>query len=174
MFFVTGKARRVGRERPKRGLHHLRREIELPRPLEQVFAFFADAFQLETLTPPWLNFQVITPPPIVMRPGLRIDYRLRLRGLPLRWTSEISVWDPPHRFVDVQVRGPYRWWYHEHRFVPTGAGTRVIDEVEYAVAGGPLVHALLVRRDVKRIFDFRERILRDLWDSRHGALPLLK
>jgi ligand-binding SRPBCC domain-containing protein len=169
MLFVTRKASRTRKPRPERGLFRLRREIELPHSLESVFAFFADAFQLETITPPWLRFRVITPPPIVMRKGLHIDYRLRLHGLPLRWTSEITEWEPPHRFVDVQVRGPYRWWRHEHRFVSSGDTTRIVDEVKYAVTGGPLVHALLVRRDVERIFEFRAKTLRELWDPNRKA-----
>lgn len=169
MFFIVSKSSRARKRRPKRGLFRLQREVELPHPIEKVFRFFADAFQLEIITPPWLHFQVITSPPIVMRAGLQIDYRLRLHGLPLRWTSAITEWEPPTRFVDVQVRGPYRWWRHEHRFVSFGKTTRIVDEVEYAVPGGPLVHALLVRRDVERIFEFRKQTLRKLWDPTRKA-----
>jgi len=169
MFFIVSKTSRVRKRRPKRGLFRLRREVELPHSLEKVFPFFADAFQLETITPPWLHFQVITPPPIVMHEGLHIDYRLRLHGLPLRWTSEIAEWKPPNRFVDVQIRGPYRWWLHEHRFISCGQATRIVDELEYAVPGGRLVHALLVRRDVERVFEFREQTLRELWGPARGA-----
>jgi ligand-binding SRPBCC domain-containing protein len=159
---VTSDNQASGKQRPARGMNRLRCEIELPQPIETVFPIFADAFQLEAITPPWLRFKVVTPPPIVMRAGLRIDYRLRLRGLPLRWTSEITDWEPPHRFVDVQVRGPYRWWRHEHRFIARGDATRIVDEVEYAVYGGALVHTLLVRRDVERVFAYREQALRQL------------
>ena len=136
-------------------------ELWLPAPLDEVFAFFADAHNLEALTPPWLRFTVLTPAPIEMKPGARIDYRLRLRGLPLRWQSEITVWEPPRRFVDAQRRGPYRLWHHEHTFAAEGEGTRVGDRVRYAVPGGALVNALFVRRDVEKIFAYRhERLQR--------------
>jgi ligand-binding SRPBCC domain-containing protein len=133
----------------------LRREQWFPRPLEEVFAFFADARNLETITPPWLGFEVLTPDPIEMRPGTLLDYRLRLHGLPLRWRTEISLWQPPRRFVDEQRRGPYREWVHEHTFEAADGGTLVGDHVSYRVPGGRLVHELVVRRDVARIFDFR-------------------
>jgi ligand-binding SRPBCC domain-containing protein len=137
-------------------------EIWLPRPLEEVFAFFSDAGNLEELTPPWLRFEILTPRPIEMRVGALIDYRLRVRLLPLRWRSEITVWDPPRRFVDEQVRGPYRRWRHEHVFRERDGGTLVEDHVEYAVLGGALVDRLLVRRDVEKIFAYRRERLADL------------
>jgi len=104
--------------------------IWLPRPLDEVFAFFSDASNLEVITPPWLSFSVVTPAPIEMRPGTLIDYRLRFRGFPLRWRSEITSWDPPHRFADAQVKGPYRQWIHEHTFVEKDGGTLAGDRVE--------------------------------------------
>lgn len=134
-------------------------ELSLPRPREQVFAFFSDARNLEAITPDWLRFSLANPDPIDMRPGTIIDYRLRLHGVPLRWQSEIKVWEPPLRFVDEQRRGPYRFWRHEHRFEAQDGSTRVIDEVQYAVWGGGLVERWLVRRDVERIFEFRRRKL---------------
>lgn len=140
-------------------LRRFRSEQWLPRPLEQVFPFFANALNLQRLTPPWLEFEVLTPGPIEMREGALIDYRLRVRGMPLRWRSRISLWDPPRAFVDDQVRGPYRRWHHVHRFERSGEGTRVIDEVEYAVWGGPLIDRLLVRPDIRRIFDYRRQAL---------------
>jgi ligand-binding SRPBCC domain-containing protein len=133
--------------------------------VEEVFPFFADAFNLQELTPPFLEFRVATPPPIPMAAGTRIDYRLKLRGIPLRWQSEITAWDPPRRFVDEQRRGPYRLWIHEHKFTPERGGTLVEDEVAYDELGGALVHALFVRRDVARIFAYREERLR----ARFGA-----
>lgn len=148
--------------RPTRGVYRFERMLQLPVPAERLFAFFSDAFNLEQITPPFLRFRVLTPGPIAMAPGLRIDYALRLHGLPLRWQSEITAWDPPHRFADVQVRGPYRWWRHEHRFEPSARGSTVVDEVEYAVRGGALVH-LFVRRDLRRIFDYRQRRLLELF-----------
>ena len=133
--------------------------IWLPRPLDEVFEFFSDAANLEVLTPPWLNLSISTPTPIEMRPGTLIDYRLRFRGVPLRWRSEITVWDPPHRFADVQVKGPYRQWVHEHSFVEQDGGTLAGDRVAYAVWGGALANKLVIRRDVERIFDYRKQRL---------------
>jgi ligand-binding SRPBCC domain-containing protein len=135
--------------------------VRLDAPLDEVFPFFADPRNLEALTPPWLRFEIRTPSPIEMRAGTLIDYRLRVHGLPLRWRSEITTWDPPHLFVDEQRRGPYRFWRHEHRFAVDGAGTLVEDDVTYAVLGGPLVERLFVRRDLDRIFRFRLDVLRE-------------
>lgn len=137
----------------------------LPHPREVVFEFFADAYQLESITPPWLRFAVLTPRPISMRAGLRIDYRLHLRGVPIRWQSVISAWAPPDRFVDEQVRGPYRRWHHEHRFERVEGGTLCRDLVDYEVPGGRLVDRLFVRRDLRNIFRFRQRKLAELFAS---------
>ena len=138
-------------------------ELSLPVPRPEVFPFFAEARNLETLTPPWLRFEVLTPPPIQMQAGTRIDYQLRLHGLPLRWQSEITAWEPPHRFVDEQRRGPYRRWIHEHRFEEETGGTRCVDRVRYAVYGGSLIEWLFIRRDLQRIFAFRQAKLRELF-----------
>ena len=131
-------------------------------PPAAVFPFFAEARNLEAITPPWLGFEVLTPAPIVMARGTLIDYRLRWRGIPLRWRTEITDWQPPHRFVDRQLRGPYRMWRHEHLFVEHDGGTRMSDRVEYAVPGGALANRLIVARDVARIFSYRQRVLRAL------------
>jgi hypothetical protein len=130
-------------------------ELWLPRPVEEVFPFFADAGNLERLTPPWLRFRILTPRPIEMRPGALVDYRLRVHGLPLGWRTRIEAWEPPHRFVDVQLRGPYRLWHHTHTFEARDGGTLCRDLVRYAVPGGALVDRLLVRRDIERIFAYR-------------------
>ena len=135
----------------------------LPKPLDKVFPFFADARNLEELTPDWLSFTVLTPEPIPMAVGTTIDYRLAWRGIPLRWRSEIAAWEPPCRFVDRQLRGPYRLWHHEHRFEERDGGTNVIDEVEYAVWGGALAVNLGVRRDIERIFAFRRARLIEIF-----------
>jgi ligand-binding SRPBCC domain-containing protein len=130
-------------------------ELLLPYPREQVFQFFADAGNLEKITPPWLQFQIKTPRPIEMRSGARIDYQLRVHGLPVRWRTHITVWEPPFRFVDVQERGPYRFWEHEHRFEEIDSSTRVLDRVRYAVWGGAWIERFFVRADVRRIFTYR-------------------
>ena len=131
----------------------------LPAPLAAVFDFYADAFNLELLTPPWLRFQVLTPPPITMAPGVEIDYRLRLHGIPLRWRSRITAWAPPYRFVDEQIRGPYRHWVHEHTFTARNGGALARDTVTYATPGGWLADRLLVRPDLNRIFAYRQERL---------------
>jgi ligand-binding SRPBCC domain-containing protein len=146
-------------ERHPEGGYRLQSECFVPRPLDEVFAFFSDAANLERLTPPWLNFHIITPQPIEMEVGRLIDYRLRIRGVPVRWQSEITEWEPPYRFADESRRGPYKYWRHSHRFIPADGGTRVFDDVHYGVPGGALVHWLVVGRDVRKIFEFRQREL---------------
>jgi ligand-binding SRPBCC domain-containing protein len=140
-------------------VHTLEREQLVELPPEQAFEFYGDALNLEAITPPWLGFQVTTPGPIAMGPGTRIEYRLKLHGVPVRWRTRIESWEPPLRFVDVQVRGPYALWEHTHEFEPAGTGAVMIrDHVRYALPLGPLgelAHRLFVRRDVERIFDYR-------------------
>jgi ligand-binding SRPBCC domain-containing protein len=139
-------------------LRQLEREQVIGRPLAEVFEFFARAENLERITPPWLSFRTLTPGPIEMGPGTRIEYRLRLHALPLRWTSRIELWEKDRRFVDQQVHGPYRFWRHLHEFAPVGRGTCVRDHVEYALPLGSLgdVAGLpFVRRDLVRIFEYR-------------------
>ncbi|HEX7376367.1 MAG TPA: SRPBCC family protein [Pirellulales bacterium] len=144
----------------------LRAEQLLPAPREEVFALFSAARELQELTPPWLHFAVLTPEPITIAAGVEIDYRLRLRGVPLRWRSRISAWEPPLRFVDEQVRGPYRYWRHEHTFEALPEGTLCRDLVEYAVLGGRVVHRLLVRNDLLRVFAFRQQRLAERFGLR--------
>jgi ligand-binding SRPBCC domain-containing protein len=135
-------------------------DLWLPRPLSEVFPFFAAAENLEILTPPFLNFHIVTPKPIVMGVGTRIQYQLTLHGIPIRWESEITGWNPPYFFSDDQIRGPYRRWHHEHNFEEKDGGTLVRDKVEYAVPGGALVNRLFVAPDLRRIFDFRTATLK--------------
>ncbi|MGE3108129.1 MAG: CDP-paratose 2-epimerase [Phycisphaerales bacterium] len=135
--------------------------MEIPLPIDEVFAFFADARNLEAITPPSLKFSILTPMPVQMAVGLVIDYQLRLRGIPIRWQSEITAYDPPFSFVDEQRSGPYKLWRHEHLFGslagPDGApATRVRDRVQYIPRGGPVIHSLLVRPELERIFAFRQ------------------
>lgn len=139
--------------------HVITNEQRLPMPPATSFEFFADATNLEQITPPWLSFRVVTPEPIAMRAGALIDYRLRIRGVPLRWRTLIEEWDPGTRFVDRQLRGPYALWHHIHEFTPDGNGGTVMrDTVRYRVPFGPvgtLADRLFVRRDLERIFAFR-------------------
>jgi len=137
----------------------------LPRPLEDVFPFFANTDNLQAITPPWLSFRTLTTGEITMKPGTLIDYELRVHGVPMRWQSEIAVWEPPWGFVDEQRRGPYRLWIHEHRFVEKDGGTLAVDEVRYAVPGGALINALFVARDVEKIFEFRTKKLKELFPA---------
>ena len=144
-----------------RGTYELRASQDLPLPREEIFPFFADARNLERLTPPSLQFVIVTPGPIDLRAGAVIDYRIRVHGIPLDWRTEITGWEPPVWFADTQVRGPYRLWNHEHRFEPIEGGTRCIDIVRYRPRGGALAN-LLVRRDLHRIFRYRSERLPEL------------
>jgi ligand-binding SRPBCC domain-containing protein len=137
----------------------------IPLPLAQVFDFFQRPENLSRLTPPWLGFKIVTPPPLVMAKGLEIDYRIRLLGVPVSWRSRITRYEPPTCFVDEQISGPYQLWRHTHQFVEEGNKTRVIDQVEYALYGGPFgrwMHALYVRRSLENIFNYRAQALRPL------------
>ena len=138
----------------------LRREQVVDAPPDAVFAFFADPFNLEAITPPLLRFAVVTPPPITMGVGTFIQYQLRLHGVPVRWDTLIQAWDPPRSFVDVQVRGPYRLWHHSHDLAPLDGGRTVMrDTVRYALgfgALGALANRVVVRRDLEAIFAYRE------------------
>ena len=139
----------------------LEREVELPLPQEEVFRFFSDAANLAVITPPELQFQIVTPLPIDMRRGALIDYRLGLFLVRFAWRTEIVEWDPPQRFVDVQLKGPYRKWVHTHEFVPTPHGTRMRDHVEYELpfAAFGKLGLPIVRMQLKRIFDYRARAI---------------
>jgi ligand-binding SRPBCC domain-containing protein len=143
----------------------LQTQLWLPQPRDRVFKFFADPRNLERLTPDWLHFEILTPAEINLRQGALLDYRLRLRGIPLRWQSEISVWEPPQRFVDRQTKGPYSLWVHEHTFKEQNGGTVVVDRVEYAAPGGRLVDRFFVAPDLKRIFQYRHQVLEELFNS---------
>ena len=145
-------------------VHLFETRMLLPLPRLEVFAFFSDARNLGRITPPELRFQILTPAPVDMRQGALIDYRLHLFGVPMRWRTLISRWDPPNEFVDEQLAGPYRAWIHTHRFRVLDGGTSVEDEVRYALPFPPLgeIGHFLVRRQVQRIFAFRHRAIRRL------------
>lgn len=150
--------------------YELHREQFVPKPVDEVFAFFADAGNLEAITPPWLNFRIVTPRPINMRVGTFIEYEIRWRFVRLRWLTEITEWRPGVCFVDEQIRGPYKRWHHTHRFEPADGGTRVIDLVRYRLPLGPigdLMHLVQVRRDLDGIFDFRRERIDALMGTRH-------
>lgn len=150
-------------------IHVHESELWLPRPRSEVFPFFADAYNLERITPGMLNFRVLTPKPIAMKAGALIDYKLRVRGVPLRWRTRIAAWEPERMFVDEQLRGPYRRWHHTHTFEEKDGGTLCRDRVEYAYFGDVLVQSWLVKKDVERIFTFRAAALREIFPARSTA-----
>ena len=157
--------------------HLLERSTWIDRPIDEVYAFFADVANLERITPPELRFRILTPLPVNMGVGALIEYRLALFGVPFGWRTEISCWEPPHRFVDCQLAGPYRHWVHTHDFTSERGGTRMGDTVEYRLplASMGLVALPFVRRQLNRIFDYREAtIQRLLANISHEANPTSK
>ncbi|MCC6796036.1 MAG: SRPBCC family protein [Candidatus Hydrogenedentes bacterium] len=152
----------------------LRTEQFVPAPLERVFTFFSRPENLEQITPGHLHFSILTPSPIPMRVGTLIDYRIRIRGVPQRWRTLISYYDPPHRFVDEQLRGPYAKWVHRHEFARAAGGTRIVDEVVYALPFGILgrvIHWAFVRHELEAIFEFRRAYITRLFGAEHGHSP---
>lgn len=142
-------------------VQHQRLELAV----DEVFPFFAEARNLERITPPWLRFRVLTGPPREMAAGTLLHYRLRLRGVPIGWVTQIEAWEPERRFVDRQLHGPYALWHHEHTFHADGDATIVGDRVRYALPLGPvgrLAHAAFVGRDVRSIFTYRRRAVDEL------------
>jgi ligand-binding SRPBCC domain-containing protein len=186
-----------GRAREERGVRCIERAQVVPLALDDAFAFFADAANLEAITPPWLQFRILTPLPGRMREGTQIEFRLRWRGVPLRWRTRIQEWrelchagvrfvnalrpaggseaDANTRFVDEQIRGPYRLWRHVHTFSPVPGGTQVRDEVIYALPFGllgALAHAAIVRRDLDAIFDYRAQKVAALLGASVSGTPI--
>lgn len=143
-------------------MYTLKKSINVPASLDEVFAFFNRPENLEKLTPPFLRFNILTPSPLVMHNGAVFDYQISLLGLPMRWTNLISNYDPPHQFVDVQLKGPYSFWHHRHSFVPHEGHVEVIDEVHYEVGFsvlGKLMHGLVIQHQLNAIFSHRERVM---------------
>lgn len=146
--------------------YYLAREQWLPKSIDDVFLFFSRPENLQVLTPEWLDFRMVEAPP-ALAVGSLIRYRLRWHGLPIRWTTEISEWNPPHGFVDREVRGPYALWNHEHWFFAHDGGTTMRDRVAYALPFGwigSLAHGI-VKRDVEDLFDFRAQAMRRLFPA---------
>jgi len=144
----------------------LERTQFVPRPRAEVFPFFANAANLERLTPPNLGFEILTPSPIAMRAGTIIDYRIKLDGIPMKWRTRIERFEPGVQFVDVQDKGPYASWRHTHTFRDVDGGTELGDRVEYALPFGPLgriAHAVIVKRRLRAIFDYRARVMIELF-----------
>lgn len=148
------------------GTFTLKARQRLLAPLDVVFPFFADARNLEALTPPFLRFSIRTEGEIPMKEGALIDYQIKLRGIPIPWRTRIAAWQPPHRFIDEQLRGPYTLWHHEHLFEAHGAETEVVDKVDYKVFGGKLIESWLVRPDLQKIFAYRRAELTKRFGSR--------
>ena len=146
-----------------RGARALERTQVVPVALEQAFAFFADPRNLEAITPPWLHFQILSAPE-QLEQGSRLAYQLRLKGVPVRWLTEIVSWSPPLGFTDLQLEGPYRLWEHTHRLTPNGTGTEIYDHVRYRLPCEPITSVVhpLIRRWLDSIFDFRARRVAEL------------
>jgi ligand-binding SRPBCC domain-containing protein len=148
--------------------YFFKQETHIPHPLETVFHFFSNAENLNRLTPPHLDFEILTPLPIQMAEGTLIDYQLKIYKIPIKWKTKIIAWEPPYRFIDAQLKGPYRKWIHEHKFEATDDRTKMTDTVEYAIPGGifsPAINNLFVRRDIQKIFNFRESQLLTIFRS---------
>jgi ligand-binding SRPBCC domain-containing protein len=155
------------------GVRHecvLERSQRFELKAERAFEFFADARNLELITPPWLGFKMLTKGEIEIGLGALLEYRLKVRGVPIRWQTRIELWEPPVRFVDIQLRGPYAFWEHTHSFEPDGEDAVVIgDRVRYALPLGPLgrlAHAAIVKRDLERIFAYRRQAVAEQLERR--------
>ncbi|HUK42391.1 MAG TPA: SRPBCC family protein [Candidatus Acidoferrales bacterium] len=152
--------------------YHLETQVWLPRPPSEIFAFFSNPRNLQRITPPWLNFEILTPEGVEIHKGTLLDYRLKIRRFPVKWQSKITAWQPPHRFVDEQTRGPYTFWIHEHTFEAQSGGTIVADRVDYVTPGGWIIQKFLIAPDLDRIFRYRQEILPKLFDSNINSLPM--
>lgn len=153
-------------------VHVLQQRQVVHQPLETVFEFFSRPENLARLTPETLAFRTLTPSPIVMKTGTLIDYTIHVLGMTVRWRTLITAYDPPHSFVDEQLKGPYAFWHHRHTFRSVEGGTEIKDEVHYVIPGGflaPLAHAILVRPQLQRIFAFRQETIQTVFASGSGA-----
>ncbi|MEL7496404.1 MAG: SRPBCC family protein [Planctomycetota bacterium] len=164
-------AKEVGLDAPG---YVLTASMTVDLPIQPVFEFFSDAMQLESITPPWLHFSVLTPQPIEMRKGLLLDYKLYLHRIPIKWRTEIAEWDPPYRFVDTQLKGPYKRWYHTHTFEEHNGQTLVKDHVHYIPRGGSLIHRFFVKPDLLKIFGYRQEQLAKLFAAKKREIDSLQ
>lgn len=149
-------------------VYTLERKQIVSKKLSEVFPFFAKPENLEELTPPSLNFKIITPTPIEMKEGALIDYTIKISGIPQRWTTLITKFEPPHKFVDQQIKGPYSFWHHTHEFYESKEGTVLLDRVDYGLPFsflGDIAHALFVKKQLNTIFDYRYQIIQKLFNS---------
>ena len=149
-------------------IYSLKREQFIDKPAEQVFEFFNRPENLSRITPPWLGFKIMTPPPLVMKEGALVDYSIRLLIFRIHWRTIISLYDPPHRFVDEQLKGPYSFWHHTHTFAPKEGGTLIIDEVRYVLPLGfigRIINWLFIRWQLKKIFDYRAEIIENFFQA---------
>ena len=149
-------------------VYKMKKELFVKRELREVFAFFEQPENLERLTPSTLGFKILTPSPIKMKEGALIDYTIRLGGVPVHWQTLISDYDPPYRFVDEQLKGPYTFWHHTHTFTEKDGGTLIADEVRYVLPFGILgrfVHSLFVKRQLMHIFDFRSSVIKEILEN---------
>lgn len=148
--------------------HILERKQIIERPREEVFEFFADAGNLQKITPPELNFQILTPQPIDIKKGTFIDYQLKLRGIPITWKTEITQWNPPHDFVDTALKSPYKQWIHLHRFTVGERGETIMEDiVRYRLPLEPLgdIAHFYVKKELKYIFDYRRQVIEEIFDA---------
>ncbi|MBK7182760.1 MAG: SRPBCC family protein [Bacteroidetes bacterium] len=147
-------------------MHTLTKETIIDRPLKEVFDFFSKAENLNQITPPDMQFQILTPLPINIQKGTLIDYKIKVNGIPFKWKTLISTWEPPFRFVDEQLKGPYNTWIHEHTFEERDGKTYMKDVVKFKSPGWilePLINALFIEKKVKGIFDYREKRLNEFF-----------
>jgi ligand-binding SRPBCC domain-containing protein len=144
----------------------LKRTTIINRSLGVVFDFFSKAENLNKLTPSNLHFKILSPLPVKMQPGTLIDYQLRLMGVPFKWQTEITVWEPPHRFIDIQKKGPYKLWIHEHIFEEKEGKTIMYDLIEYKFPGGifeSFIHHFFVKKGLQNIFGYREKTCMEIF-----------
>jgi ligand-binding SRPBCC domain-containing protein len=138
----------------------------VPHPIKKVFEFYASAENLNLITPPLLEFKILSDSKIIIKEDSIIKYKLKLHGFPIKWVSKITNWNPPHKFIDTQIKGPYIKWNHLHEFKETSEGTIIHDYVDYIVPGGALIHSLFVKKDLLTIFNYRKDILKTIFDGK--------